>query len=499
MKKLISTFLLLWSLLLVAQTAPAPPPTAPPPQVETGKFPDNSSRPPQPDKKITPEQAQELFRSIDEILKFVSDDTGLPIKHPVKRELASREQVEKYIQDRMQEDEDAKRLERSEIVLKKFGLLPRDFHLRTFLIELLKEQVAGFYDPKKKTVYLLDWVEPEAQKPVMAHELTHALQDQNFDMEKILKSARQDDPTGLEADERIAARQAVLEGQGMIVLLDYMLAPAGGSVAQMPKLVDAMQAGLTPAGSGMVVFNRAPLALQQVLLFPYSYGTTFVRDVLVAGNMHKAFAGALQEPPRDTRQVMDPATYLQHQFVPTMRPLKFDELAPGYKKWDLSAMGQFDVFLLLRQYASQEVAQSLSHKWRGGYYWAARVPSKSGSSTTAPTSADPVAPTTAGLALVYISRWTDSDTAAQFAAVYSDFVPKRYSGAQKLSKDAASPSGAPAAAVQVGITPRLTRPAIWSTSEGLVSIEPHGDTVLVMESFDEPTANRIRQAAFAGK
>ena len=109
---------------------------------------------------------------------------SLPIEHTVKRKLISRDQVNRYLKEKFDEDEGAKRMERSEIVLKKFGLLDRDFHLRPFLLSLLTEQVAGFYDNKTKTVNLLDWIEPDEQKPVLAHELTHALQDQKIDLTK---------------------------------------------------------------------------------------------------------------------------------------------------------------------------------------------------------------------------------------------------------------------------------------------------------------------------
>ena len=74
----------------------------------------------------------------------------------------------RYLREKLDEDEGAKRMERSEIVLKKFGLLDRDFQLGTFLLSLLTEQIAGFYDNKTKTVNLLDWIEPEEQKPVLA-------------------------------------------------------------------------------------------------------------------------------------------------------------------------------------------------------------------------------------------------------------------------------------------------------------------------------------------
>src|SRR6185312_16999317 len=132
--------------------------------------------------RVTPQEARELFHSIDEILKFSSDDTGLAIKRKVKRKLISRDEVVTYLTKHMSEDEDAQRLRRSELVLKKFGLLPREFDLQKFLVVLLKEQVAGYYDPKTKTVNLLDWLGADQQKPVLAHELTHALQDQSFNL-----------------------------------------------------------------------------------------------------------------------------------------------------------------------------------------------------------------------------------------------------------------------------------------------------------------------------
>jgi hypothetical protein len=202
---------------------------------------DTPSQAPQKDSRITPEQTKELFRSLNQILSFASDDTQLKIRHEVKRRLITREQVEKYILDKFHEDKDAKRMQREEIVLKKFGLLDRDFQLQPFLVSLLKEQIAGYYDNKTKTVNLLDWVSPEEQKPVIAHELTHALQDQHTDLDKwepdepdtISKNVNEDNDR-LATDERDTARDAVLEGQAMAVYLDYTLKPAGKSLLTSP-------------------------------------------------------------------------------------------------------------------------------------------------------------------------------------------------------------------------------------------------------------------------
>src|SRR5215472_7384085 len=163
---------------------------------------------------MTKEQAKELFRSVDEILSFVSGDTKLPVKHSVKRKLISRDEVTKYLKQKFDEDESTKRMQRSEVVLKKFGLLDRDFHLRPFLLSLLTEQIAGFYDNKTRTVNLLDWIQPDEQKPVLAHELTHALQDQKVGLTKwsdlepdtVAKNV-EDDAKHIQTDETDTARE----------------------------------------------------------------------------------------------------------------------------------------------------------------------------------------------------------------------------------------------------------------------------------------------------
>src|SRR6476659_8098692 len=153
---------------------------------------DQKSTVAKPENKITPQQAEQLFRDVDTILQFASNDTSLPTKRGVKRRLIGRDEVVAYLKKNMAEDKDVQRLRRTEFVLKKFGLLPKDFDLQTFLVGLLEEQVAGYYDAKTRTVNLLDWVVPELQRPVLAHELTHALQDQSFDLDKWLKRGNVD-------------------------------------------------------------------------------------------------------------------------------------------------------------------------------------------------------------------------------------------------------------------------------------------------------------------
>ncbi len=428
--------------------------------------------------KISPKEAEELFRSVDEILKFASQDTALPIKHKVERRLTSRDQVVAYVEKHMAEDEDARRLRRAELVLKKFGLLPRDFSLENFLLALLREQVAGYYDAKTQTVNLLDWVGAEQQREVMAHELTHALQDQSFGLEKWMKAGTADlndekVPTAadIDNDEISAARQAVVEGQAMAVLLDYMLAPTGQSLLGSPQIVEAVKAGMLVGTADSVQFHSAPLYMKEALTFPYRYGLDFVTELLRKGGKEMAFAGAFTNPPRSTRQIMEPKTYLSGERIDPMPLPDFPQIFRNYERFDVGAIGEFDLAVLIDQYAGADAARGLYPHWRGGYYYAARP------------KGDPAAP----LGLLYVSRWSNAGKAAEFAAIYAKSLPKRYQRVRDLAdggKDAAS----------LASTETLTGKHSWLTEEGPVVIEAEGDTVLVTESLDQKTTEKLEEA-----
>ena len=495
-------------------------------QNQSQKQTDKSVRPTQPDPaqadstqaqpaqpkeetKITPRQAEELFHSVDEILAFDSKQTGLVVKKEVKRKLTSREEVVSYL-TKNKDDKDTQRLRRSELVLKKFGLLPRDFDLEKLLVALLREQVAGYYDPKTKTVHLLDWVPMEEQEPVMAHELTHALQDQAVGLDKWMSRGEKDlaetrknpTPVDIENDEEDNARQAVVEGQAEAVMLQYALAPVGRSIVDSPDLVDEMESSMTNGTPDSTVFKDAPIFLKESLTFPYRYGLEFEIKLLQKGGREKAFAGVLANPPHTTRQIMEPETYLSGEKIEPMRVPNFKQDFKNYKKFDIGAMGEFDVAVLIEQYANQELAKWLYPEWRGGYYYAARVK-------------DNVA---APLGLLYVSRWSSAEKAEEFAGVYARSLVKRYKKADEVgvgSSSAASASGksrqgesvaAKSGADEAGakdaskhkgfkVVPLKGRHA-WSTEEGTVVIEEQGDTVLVSESLDVRTTETLEREVF---
>src|SRR5215472_7889255 len=387
-----------------AQSTPSTAPEAPAPPPPSGKS-DPAIKAPH---RLTAEEKEDLLASVDEVLHFASQDTLLPIKHSVKKAIVSRDQVEKYLDEKFKSDVDRVRFERSELVLKKFGLLPRTFELHSFLIKLLGEQVAGYYDEKSKTMNLLDWNEPEMQKPVMAHELTHALQDQSYDLEKMSKHDEEVEKRGLDdlnlvvrEDEQSTCRSAIMEGQAMIVYLDYVLAPNGTSVEKSPKIVDIMQSSMEKS-SDSPIFDSAPLLLQQELIFPYRQGMAFIKALLVSGGKQLAYRGVLDRMPQTTREIMEPAEYLAGRRVPPLLLPDLGFLKKEYEPYDAGAIGELDVSILLQVYGDDAIAKRLSREWRGGSYYAA---GRKGVKPSDPNSS-------AHVGLYYISKWS-SEAAAR--------------------------------------------------------------------------------------
>jgi hypothetical protein len=463
-----------------SQSAPQQEPTKPVPP------PEQPQQTPPGDVKITPRQAEELFHSVDEILQFDSKQTGLPVKHEVKRKLTSRDEVESYLTSHLN-DEDTQRLRRSESVLKKFGLLPRDFNLETFLVALLKEEVAGYYDPKTKTVNLLDWVPIEEQEPVMAHELTHALQDQEINLQKWMKKGEKDlaeirkDPTpaDIENDEMDNAREAVLEGQAQAMMFQYAIAPTGHTITNSPAMVGAMQEETLTGTPGTKVFNDAPIFLKESLTFPYSYGMDFVIKVMQAGGKDRAFSAVLQNPPHTTRQIMQPEMYLSGEKIEPMRMPDFKHDFKDYKKFDIGAMGEFDVAVLMDQYVGKKLSKKVYPEWRGGFYYAAKPKS------------DPNAP----MGLLYVSRWSNPEAAAEFAGIYAKSLKERYKKLEPAS-ESQSQQPEPQSDSKEEVTALKGRQA-WNTEEGTIVIEQQGDLVLVSESLDTKTTAALEKEVFA--
>jgi len=424
-----------------SKPVPATTPGVTPPVLESGQTTVENNP------LLTQKQEDELLGDEQNILKFVSQDTQYPIKKPVKSLFLSREQVNKELREKFDEDKGNKRMQRSELVLKKFGLLDQDFHLRPFLLSLLTEQIAGFYDNKTKTMNLLNWVDINEQKPVMAHELTHALQDQYVELNKwedpepegVAKNVSEDN-LHIRTDEAGTVREAVLEGQAMVSFADKMLADNGfgtKTLKDVPEIGEKLSQGAGDMGDSPVL-ARAPLVLQQALLFPYTSGLGFEQAVLVSSGVPAAFKGMLDTPPNSTMEILHPKSYLNHVQAPVMLlPDIHPTLkAAGFEPYDVGVMGELDVRMTVELFGGKPLADALAPAWDGGIYYAAQKSAASEAEKA----------TTASIAMLYLSRWKNEDSADE---------------------------------------------RVFTTREGDVLLVQHGNTVWVSEGFDLATARKL--------
>ena len=460
-------------LLALALTASA---TAQAPSGDAGSEPKPAQ---QAENHITPEQAKQLFALVDELLKFSSTETGLPVKGTVKRQLTSRAEVERYLKEKFNEDEGNKRLEQGEIVLKKFGLLDHDFDLKPFLLALLTEQIEAYYDSKTKTVYMLDWVDVDEQKPVLAHELTHALQDQHVDLEKWgdqtpveVSHNYREDAEHLAKDELDTAREAVTEGQATAVMIDHVLKPMGKSLVKDPEVVEYLKSQMVGSDNSPVM-ARAPLLLSESMLFPYREGLSFEQDIWMDRGQQAAFSGALDHPPTSTWEIINPRVFEKAQtpavpILPDIHPL----LDGTYKPYDIGQVGQLDLHILSQLFGGEEASRELTPAWDGGIYWA-------GQRLSAKTPAEQAS--TKSISLFYLSQWKSERSAQAFADLYAGALGRKYSGLRKEN----------AALNLVPDAPPGTVEQVYTTNEGPVVITVRGKLVFVAESFELPVARRL--------
>lgn len=425
--------------------------------------------------KMTDADAKRLFKSVDTIFDFAAEDTGMPKHAAVKRRMVGKSDVEKYVQGNLAKEEYAQRFVTEEMSMKKLGFLPRDFNLKEFMTKSSGQGIAGYYDDETKTISLLNWVPADRQEPILAHELTHALQDQNYDLSKWMKAAQK--TKGGAEDESAVARKAVVEGQAMVVYVDYLLKPAGRTLQDTPDLLYSMEDTSVKALIDSQLMHDSPMVMREAGAFAYKEGLIFEGELLHKGGKSMAFAGAFARPPQNSHEVLHPETYINREKLPSLRiPDMKSVLNDLYEVFDSGSIGELDVRALLKQYGERKMADNLSAEWQGGSYVLYR---KKGGPQAAVTTAD--------LALLYVSRWRSSQAAARFSKFYSGAVPQRYHTATPEQVATCPGTSCPVSAAQI------------ATEEGPVIVEQWSDdTVIVSESFDAPTAGKLRTAMRSG-
>src|SRR5258706_487694 len=238
-----------------------------------------------------------LIAATSDVLKETSEIRQLPVLRAVQSSIQSRPEIERMLMVNLDEETTPEQMHAAEVTLKRLGLAPADFQYRALMLRVLTEQVAGYYDPKTGQFHLADWIDLDGQRPIMAHELTHALQDQHFNLRRFEHWPKGDSDAEL-------ATHALIEGDATLAMALY--------VANNPLRALAFLKSLGTMGMASQELEKAPRALRETLLFPYQQGTDWTKNLYKQGSWDRV-SKAFTELPQSTEQILHPEKYLAHE------------------------------------------------------------------------------------------------------------------------------------------------------------------------------------------
>jgi hypothetical protein len=319
-----------------------------------------------------------LSRMVDSLQGRVERAAGLRFESTPKSALRSREQVRAYLLHKLAEELPQAKLEGLETAYRLFGLLPDTLDLRSLLLELYTEQVAGYYDPDSAMLFGVEGADPAQLRVVVAHEMVHALQGERIPLDSILDAKSNND--------RLAAAQSVLEGQATVVGMKALF-PPGMDPTTTPDFWGEYADQIRSGQNSMPVLARAPLVVREALIFPYLAGAEFMhwwetspwRDSVPYG----------PRMPVSTEQILFPDRYARGDmpialgFPPDSAVLYEDVLGEGEIR-----------ILMARLAGHNEVRAAGPTGWGGDRYRVYRTP--------------------AGPALVWVVVWDDAASARRF-------------------------------------------------------------------------------------
>ena len=345
------------------------------------------------------EQAK-LSEQADQVLQQMSRITGLPIKSPVNKKVVSRDEVRKILIHNLHSDYTPQEIRVQEATLRAFGLISKSFDLKSFLVSFYTEQAAGFYDPPTKTMYIADWIPPEMQGMVLAHELTHALQDQNFNLENYIKAVKHN-------DDAEAARQAVVEGYATAAMFQSML--GGAPLPNMTGFETVLGPLIRQQMTEFPVFSKAPFFFRLQALFPYIQGAGFVGNGISQVGW-KGLNKLFTSPPSSTKAIFQPAVYYNNVSLPEVQLPGTTPLGsvPDLKLLAENSLGELGFEELVGQFISEDKATADCRNWMGDRYVVYEDAAKK------------------NYPFVARTRWATPDAALTFFRDYHTILTKKY-------------------------------------------------------------------------
>lgn len=370
---------------------------------------------------------RELAAMVDSLMPAVSKATGLKFKSTPVTAVRSRDQVRAYLLAKLAKEIPATRLEGVVTTYRLLGLIPDTLDVKKLFIDLYSEQVAGFYDPDSTKLFAVAGGDKAELKLVLAHELVHALQDQYIALDSIL--------TDTSDADRLAAAQAVLEGQATLVSLIAIL--PGQNLATDDGFWENFREQLRVQQTGMKVFASAPLILREGLTFPYLQGAEWMRWFQKNHADQQPFGAML---PTSTEQILHPDRYARKDTPLTVR---FVDDTTGVMHED--TVGEFEIAVLRSSLVGiNEVPTDLALGWGGDRMRLFRSPT--------------------GAALVWVTLWDEPRMAERFKAQIADRLTKLPRAGYRTTAELLDVGGKPGVRVVVA-------PTAWERWSALPGVE----------------------------
>jgi hypothetical protein len=373
---------------------------------------------------------------LQRIQQQVSQLRGLTPKSSVPLRFLDQQGLNQHLVQNFDRDYLPNERESDQKLLSVLGVLNQGDNVVQILLDLLTEQVVGTYSADDKVMYLVSgagsWFGPDEQV-TFAHEFTHALQDQYYDLNKLM-------PKHSDNDDRSEAVQALVEGDA--VLIQRLWAQSALSPTDLAQLGQS--------GGDSKLF-QAPNFIREQLLFPYGDGFNFVRQTYQAGGT-RAVDELFRNPPESTEQLIHPDKYRAHEKpVPVSVPDLSGSLGQGWRQINQNTLGEMAIRLTLEEYTDANRAARAAAGW-GGDRWALLEKDDR-------------------QALVLETVWDTQADAREFFDTESLALKSRFSGAKQ---DEASD----------------TRQALTAATNA-TDVRLNGSSVQVVISFDRPSADAI--------
>lgn len=341
------------------------------------------------------------------IEKQVTEIRALEFKQPVDYQVLNRKQIKDTMSGKLAEVFSEKEFRQMADAMAAVGLLPPKYPLREKYIDLLSEQVAAFYDQHQHKLFMYEdaSLENAQNRVVLAHELTHALQDQNFGLSRM--------PLELKSnDDRAEAASALVEGDATLVMSEFMLKNMS---KQMFK--DSMLASFT---QNMKQLETAPRYLREMLVFPYLRGQEFCAALYGQGG-YEAISKAYAHPPSSTAQILHPQKYMSN---PPEEPVAIEWTELKVKDHDPTAdnvVGEMGTRILFTEWLDATTGERAAAGWRGDRYLYYGD----------------------GEALVWKTVWATAEDAKEFFEAERKLLEKRYQPTNARSTEHSYEADAP--------------------------------------------------------